>query len=57
MSNDNEIKFRDDLYQKYAKGPKILISRDVYNSRIDELKLISENTLSKSRHEYYILNK
>jgi len=58
MANDaNELEFRKKLFEKYAKCKKYLFPREVYNSTIEDLKLASQVSSSKSGHDYYILNK
>ena len=56
-SSNFELKFRTDLFEKYAKCKKYLIPRDVYNSMIEDLKFASTESSSKGRHMYYILEK
>ena len=57
MSGSIELIFRNDLLDKYNKCPKNLIPKDVYYKTIEEIKAASESSKTKSRHEYYLLNK
>ena len=57
MSDDFETQFKADLYSKFETLPKYLIPRDTYNSTIEQLKTASQTSSTKSRQDYYILQK
>ncbi|XP_047488152.1 uncharacterized protein LOC125038654 [Penaeus chinensis] len=58
MAQDQfEAEFREELFQKYRQCPKYLMPKKVYSNTIEELKTAAQNTSSKSRHGYYILQK
>ena len=57
MTDSVEMRFRNDLLEKYEKCPKYLIPKDVYYNIIEEIKAASESSKTKSRHEYYLLNR
>ena len=58
MADDaNKLEFRKKMFEKYAKCKKNLFPREVYNSTIEDLKLASQVSSSKSGHDYCILNK
>ena len=52
-----ETEFRNKLYEIHSKCQKHLIPKDVYYKTIEDLKTVTEVSTSKSRHQYYILNK
>ncbi|XP_047475470.1 uncharacterized protein LOC125029557 [Penaeus chinensis] len=58
MAQDQfEADFREELFKKYQQCPKYLMPKNVYCNNIEEQKTASQNPSSKSRHEYYILQK
>ena len=52
-----EDRFKSQLYGKYQKCEKYLIPKEQYNQTIEEIKLAAQDSSSKSRHGYYILQK
>ena len=49
--------FKKKLFDKYAQCQKYLIPKVDYYKTIDDLKAVAEVSTTKSRHQYYILNK
>jgi len=54
---DYESLFKRELYKVYEKCNRHLMPKETYNQTIDDLKTGDQQTSSKSRHGYYILNK
>lgn len=52
-----ENEFRQALWQKYSECGKYLIPKDVYNKTIDDLRSATQITATKSRQQYYILQR
>ena len=52
-----EMEFRGKLFEKYSECQKYLIPRKVYYETIEDLKTMTKVSISKSRHQYYILKK
>ena len=52
-----ETEFKKKLFDKYAHCQKYLIPKVDYYKSFDDLKAVAEVSTTKSRHQYYILNK
>ena len=52
-----ETEFRNKLNEKYSKCQKHLIPKEVYYKTIEDLKTVTDVSNTKSRHQYYILNR
>ena len=54
---DKEFLFRRELLKLYKRNNRHFIPKEIYNQIIEDLKISAEQTSSKPRHGYYILNK
>ena len=57
MAQSIELRFCNNLQEKYKKFQKYLIPKDNYYKTIEDIKAASESSKTKSRYEYYVLNK
>ena len=57
MESSIEEKFKIEMYKKYETSKKVFIPKDQYFSMIEELKDVSTDVKTKSRHGYYLLSK
>jgi len=57
MTEPIEEKFKTELYKKYKECKKVLIPKEQYFKIIQEVKTAAESITSKSRRDYYLLNK
>lgn len=57
MSENIELKFKNELFERYEKCPKYLIPKEEYYKTIEYVRKASEMKNTKSRHEYYLLTK
>ena len=57
MDNQAEERFKRELLEKFEKTKKNFLPKDEYFQLVEEVKVASQQTTIKTRHEYYLLGK